>query len=49
MKELPLSQVYQLIELGPVVLLATARNGRNNVMTMSWHSQDSLSRTNLNR
>lgn len=37
MKELPLSQVYQLIEPGPVVLLTTARNGRNNVMTMSWH------------
>lgn len=37
MKELPLSQVYQLIEPGPVVLLATARHGHNNVMTMSWH------------
>jgi len=37
MKTLPLSQVYQLLEPGPVVLLTTARNGRANVMTMSWH------------
>ena len=37
MKNLPLSKVYQLLEPGPVVLLATARNGRANVMTMSWH------------
>ena len=37
MKSLPLSKVYQLIEPGPVVLLTTARDGRANVMTMSWH------------
>ena len=37
MKDLPLSKVYQLLEPGPVVLLTTARNGRANVMTMSWH------------
>ena len=37
MKDLPLSKVYQLIEPGPVVLLTTARKGRANVMTMSWH------------
>lgn len=37
MKDLPLSEVYQLIEPGPVVLLATAMAGRANVMTMSWH------------
>ncbi len=37
MKELPLSKVYQLLEPGPVVLLTTARKGRSNVMTMSWH------------
>jgi flavin reductase (DIM6/NTAB) family NADH-FMN oxidoreductase RutF len=36
-KPLPLSKVYQLLEPGPVVLLATARKGRANVMTMSWH------------
>ncbi len=37
MKPLPLSKVYALIEPGPVVLLTTARKGRPNVMTMSWH------------
>ena len=37
MKDLPLSDVYQLLEPGPVVLLTTARKGKANVMTMSWH------------
>ena len=37
MRELPLSKAYQLLEPGPVVLLTTARKGRANVMTMSWH------------
>ena len=37
MKDLPLFKVYQLLEPGPVVLLTTARKGRANVMTMSWH------------
>jgi flavin reductase (DIM6/NTAB) family NADH-FMN oxidoreductase RutF len=37
MKDLPLSEVYQLLEPGPVVLLTTASKGRVNVMTMSWH------------
>ena len=37
MRDLPLSKVYQVIEPGPVVLLTTARKGRRNVMTMSWH------------
>jgi len=37
-KSLPLSQVYRLIEPGPVVLLTTASAGGTNVMTMSWHS-----------
>src|SRR5512146_293936 len=37
MKELALGKVYQLIEPGPVTLLTTARKGRANVMTMSWH------------
>jgi flavin reductase (DIM6/NTAB) family NADH-FMN oxidoreductase RutF len=34
----PLSEVYGLIEPGPVVLLATADEGRPNVMPMSWHT-----------
>lgn len=37
MVALPLSEVYQLLEPGPVVLLTTAEGGRTNVMTMSWH------------
>jgi flavin reductase (DIM6/NTAB) family NADH-FMN oxidoreductase RutF len=38
MKELPLAEVYRLIEPGPVVLLTTrSKAGRANVMTMSWH------------
>ena len=34
----PLSQVYRLLEPGPVVLVTTAHKGRANVMTMSWHT-----------
>jgi len=37
MKELPLPEVYRLLEPGPVVMLTTARGGHQNVMTMSWH------------
>ncbi|QPK62485.1 flavin reductase family protein [Methylomonas sp. LL1] len=37
MNDFPLSQVYQLLEPGPVVLLTTADRGRANVMTLSWH------------
>jgi flavin reductase (DIM6/NTAB) family NADH-FMN oxidoreductase RutF len=34
---LPLSEVYRLLEPGPVVLLTSARRGKTNVMAMSWH------------
>jgi flavin reductase (DIM6/NTAB) family NADH-FMN oxidoreductase RutF len=37
MRNLPLGKVYQVLEPGPVVLLTTARKGRANVMTLSWH------------
>ena len=37
-KILPLSEVYRLIEPGPVVLLSTHHQGIDNVMTMSWHT-----------
>jgi flavin reductase (DIM6/NTAB) family NADH-FMN oxidoreductase RutF len=37
-KSLPLSQVYTLLEPGPVVLLTTAYRGESNIMAMSWHS-----------
>ena len=36
-RSLRLSQVYRLLEPGPVVLVTTARAGRANVMTISWH------------
>lgn len=37
MRNLPLENVYQVIEPGPVLLLTTAHRGQSNVMTMSWH------------
>jgi len=36
-KVFPLSEVYRLLESGPVVLLTTVRAGCPNVMPMSWH------------
>ena len=38
MKSFPLSEVYGLLEPGPVVLLTTAAGRRSNIMTMSWHT-----------
>jgi flavin reductase (DIM6/NTAB) family NADH-FMN oxidoreductase RutF len=37
-KSFPLSNVYGLLEPGPVVLITTAHKGRANVMTQSWHT-----------
>ena len=37
-KSFPLSKVYGLLEPGPVVMVTTARGGRPNIMTMSWHT-----------
>ena len=37
-KSLALSKVYGLLEPGPVVMMTTSQNGRQNVMTMSWHT-----------
>ena len=37
-KSFPLSQVYRLLEPGPVVLVTTAEKGHPNIMTMSWHT-----------
>jgi len=37
LRDLQLSQVYKLIEPGPVVLLTTSRKECPNVMAMSWH------------
>jgi flavin reductase (DIM6/NTAB) family NADH-FMN oxidoreductase RutF len=36
-KSLPLSEVYRLIEPGPVVLVSTMSGKKANIMTMSWH------------
>jgi flavin reductase (DIM6/NTAB) family NADH-FMN oxidoreductase RutF len=36
-KSYPLSNVYTLIEPGPVTLVTTSLKGRANVMTLSWH------------
>jgi flavin reductase (DIM6/NTAB) family NADH-FMN oxidoreductase RutF len=36
-KYFPLSKAYQLLEPGPVVMVSTSLNGKNNIMTMSWH------------
>lgn len=33
-----MSKVYRLLELGPVVMISTARKGKPNIMTMSWHT-----------
>jgi flavin reductase (DIM6/NTAB) family NADH-FMN oxidoreductase RutF len=37
-KSFPLSKVYGLLEPGPVFMVTTARSGRQNIMTMSWHT-----------
>lgn len=37
-KSFSLSQVYGLLEPGPVVMLTTSLKGRPNVMTMTWHT-----------
>jgi flavin reductase (DIM6/NTAB) family NADH-FMN oxidoreductase RutF len=34
----PLSEVYRLLEPGPVVMVTTASKGKPNVMSMSWHT-----------
>jgi flavin reductase (DIM6/NTAB) family NADH-FMN oxidoreductase RutF len=34
----PLSEVYGLLEPGPVTMLTTAERGRTNIMTMSWQT-----------
>lgn len=38
LKTLPLSEVYRLLEPGPVVLLTTAGKARPNIMAQSWHT-----------
>lgn len=37
-RNLALSKVYGLLEPGPVVLLSSTHKGKNNIMTLSWHT-----------
>ena len=37
-KPLPLSEVYELLEPGPVVMITTALAGCSNIMTLSWQT-----------
>lgn len=37
MTELPIQKAFMLLEPGPVILVTTNDNGRNNIMTISWH------------
>jgi flavin reductase (DIM6/NTAB) family NADH-FMN oxidoreductase RutF len=37
-KAFPLSDVYRLLEPGPVVMVTTAKKGDANIMTMSWQT-----------
>lgn len=37
-KAFPLDKVYTLLESGPVIMVSTAWQGKQNVMPMSWHT-----------
>lgn len=37
-KSYPLSEVYRLIETGPTIMVSTSKGGKDNVMSMSWHT-----------
>jgi flavin reductase (DIM6/NTAB) family NADH-FMN oxidoreductase RutF len=37
-KDFPVSNIRQLLEPGPVVLVSSAWKGKNNIMTMGWHT-----------
>lgn len=37
-KNYPLSDVYRLLEPGPVVLVTTAHKGKTDIMAQSWHT-----------
>jgi flavin reductase (DIM6/NTAB) family NADH-FMN oxidoreductase RutF len=36
--DFPVSNVRQLLEPGPIVLVSSAWKGKNNIMTMGWHA-----------
>ena len=37
-KDFPVSNIRRLLEPGPVVLVSSTWKGKNNVMTMGWHT-----------
>jgi len=37
MVELSIEKAFMFIEPGPVLLLTTNDDGKNNIMTLSWH------------
>lgn len=37
MKDFPVSQVRRFLEPGPIVLVSSAWQGEENIMTMGWH------------
>jgi flavin reductase (DIM6/NTAB) family NADH-FMN oxidoreductase RutF len=37
-KDFPVDKIRQLLEPGPVVLVSSRWKGRNNIMTMGWHT-----------
>src|ERR1700722_7320642 len=37
-KDFPVSNVRQLLEPGPIVLVSSAWKGKDNIMTMGWHT-----------
>jgi flavin reductase (DIM6/NTAB) family NADH-FMN oxidoreductase RutF len=37
-RDFPVSQIRQLLEPGPIVLVSSAFKGKTNIMTMGWHT-----------
>jgi flavin reductase (DIM6/NTAB) family NADH-FMN oxidoreductase RutF len=37
-KDFPVSKIRQFLEPGPIVLVSSSWKGRNNIMTMGWHT-----------
>lgn len=37
-RDFPVEKVRQILEPGPVVLVSSAWKGKNNIMTMGWHT-----------
>jgi flavin reductase (DIM6/NTAB) family NADH-FMN oxidoreductase RutF len=37
-KDFPVSDIRQILEPGPVVLVSSAWKGKHNIMTMGWHT-----------